>query len=144
MVLGRPSSIVYGKLMPIKRQSLLPCSKSDLVFEQPSDRPAGRLLCVAEEIAHLIFEFSIWREAHGAHDGWADEMLLAGEGACMCYVVDGPVELDGGIDVAINSRRDCQAYSKPVALLEPRPTSREKNTLSVCKLSTPRTLFSSF
>ena len=69
--------------------------KSDLVFEQPSDRPAGRLLCVAEEIAHLIFEFSIWREAHGAHDGWADEMLLAGEGACMCYVVDGPVELAG-------------------------------------------------
>ena len=90
--------------MPIKRQSLLPCSKSDLVFAQPSDRPAGRLLCVAEEIAHLIFEFSIWREAHGAHDGWADEMLLAGEGACMCYVVDGPVELDGGIDVAIQEQ----------------------------------------
>jgi hypothetical protein len=71
-------------------------------------------------------------------------MFLTREGASVRDIIDRTIKLEGRIDVSIEQQLGLPRILKSSSLVEPRPTSRDTNKFTVCKLSTPRTSYSSF
>ena len=119
--------------------------KGDLVFQPPADRAASRGRGQAEQIAHLVFQLAVGREIRRADQHRADIVLLLRGGSGMSEIVDRAVKLDTRAKSAdASGSAIARRTGSRSSFVELWPTSRDRNRLSVCSVSRPRTSFSSF